>query len=165
MANVFWLVIAAYEGMPLFGRSRCVNPFLLTYLFLLCTQQSILVPDPVETSPYQNVKASFKRVHGLDTPILFVDYRSKLIGSANQLFPPPGVSNSIGRGMTPTSAALHSLPSFERSRNGSLIRRFRIPIYGQQQHPRSYSCAFTDRLWCTLEPEDDACANGTDLWG
>jgi len=59
--------------------------------------------------------------------------------------------------MTPTTAPR----SLERGGYDSLVRRFRGPIYGQQQHVCSYSCASADRLWYALEPNGDASANGT----
>jgi len=106
------MAFPAYKAMPLFERSRCVNPFLLKYpFFLLCTQQSILASGPVESSPYQNGKTNFKRVHDLDTPILFwvTLQNPSALSSTNQLFLPLGVSNSTGGSMTSTTAPL-SLP-------------------------------------------------------
>ena len=105
------------------------KPIFVDVPFLtLHTTVDPLAPGPVESSPYQNCKRNFKRVHDLDTPILFVGYPSKPIGSANKLFQPLGVSNSTRGGMTPTTAPR----SLERGGYDSLVRRFKGPIYGQQ---------------------------------
>ena len=81
-------------------------------------------------------------------------------GGANQPFIPPGVSNSAG-GMTSSTAA-RNLPCFAGSGTGSLVGQSGVPLYGP---PLSSGTLSADGLWCALKPDDDACADSTDLWG